>query len=161
MDWFLFWLSFFFGWFCDWNSMGCGSGDWMVVGRCWLDLQQTGMNTNKEEREREKLIKYCIQNYSNRIYLHSYYSILYIYKGLERLMHVFFVLYCVNFFTFCILQWLIQLLYVSRMTNQIQLKWPYFLSSIYSKGHKAVCGLKVSRKIKSRLTLEDRVRCFY
>ena len=46
--------------------------------------------------------------------------------------------------------------------SQIQLKWPYFLSSIYNKGHKArVCGLKVSRNVKSRLTLEDMVRCFY
>ena len=40
-----------------------------------MDLQQTGMDTNKEEREKEKLIKYYMQSYSNRVYLHGYCSI--------------------------------------------------------------------------------------
>ena len=35
---------------------------------------------------------------------------LYIYKGLERLMLVFFVQYFVNFYALYILQWLMQLL---------------------------------------------------
>ena len=35
--------------------------------------------------------------------------------------------------------------------SQIQLKWPYFLSSIYSKGHKAsVCGLKKCQEKKNQ-----------
>ena len=28
----------------------------MVVGQCWVDLKQTGMNTDKEERERKREI---------------------------------------------------------------------------------------------------------
>ena len=47
----------------------------VVVGQCWVDLMQTGTDTvgwicsklgwtQKEEGEREKLIKYCIQSYS-------------------------------------------------------------------------------------------------
>ena len=46
-----------------------------MVGRCWVDLKQIGMDivgwicsylgwTQTKKREREKLIKYCIQSYS-------------------------------------------------------------------------------------------------
>ena len=38
---------------------------------------------DKEEREKEKLVKYYRQSYSNRVYLHGYVAFLYIYKGLE------------------------------------------------------------------------------
>ena len=66
----------------------------MVVGRCWLDLQQTGMNTDKEEREREKLIKYCLQNYNNCVYLQRF-------RKTDAC--VFCAILC-KFCTFCILQ---------------------------------------------------------
>ena len=39
---------------------------------------------------------------------------LYIYKGLERLMLVFFVPYCVNFYTLYILQWCSRFVYLQR-----------------------------------------------
>ena len=126
------WFSFVFGWFCDWNIMGCDGLWWLgdvgwicrdVVFFKWKEKRDMEIwrkkrvkqireetDIDKEEREKEKLVKYYRQSYSNRVYLHGYVAFLYIYKGLEWLMLVFFVPYCVNFFTFCILQWLMQLL---------------------------------------------------
>ena len=43
-----------------------------MVGQCWVDLKQTRINTDKEEREREreKLIKYCIQSLHCSIFVY-------------------------------------------------------------------------------------------
>ena len=38
---------------------------------------------DKEEREKEKLVKYYRQSYNNHVYLHDYVAFLYIYRGLE------------------------------------------------------------------------------
>ena len=39
------------------------------------------------------------------------------YKAIEGLMHVIFMLYCVNFCTFCILDLLMQLLLICKRHN--------------------------------------------
>ena len=51
--WLILWLEYHGLW---WVVRGCGGGDWGVVGQCWVDLKQTGMNTDKEERERKREI---------------------------------------------------------------------------------------------------------
>ena len=44
-----------------------------------------------------------------------------IYKALHGLMHVFFMLYCVNFYNFCILDSLMQLLLEMKFQKSIVL----------------------------------------
>ena len=85
-----------------------------MVGRCWVDLKQIGMDivgwicsnlgwTQTKKREREKLIKYCIQSYSNRAYMHYYCStFVYIHNFASTDISVFWVK-CVKLTTFCIL----------------------------------------------------------
>ena len=100
LDWFLVWFSFVFGWFCDWNIMDCDElwwwwlGDgWAVSGVCAANLGQT--QTKKREREREKLLKYRIQSYSNRVYLHGYCTIfVYLQRFRKTNASVFCVMLC-------------------------------------------------------------------
>ena len=86
----------------------------------WYGGDRDGRESGGEEREfmekrenmtwefREKTIK-KIKCKALDIYMITVAS-LDIYKPLQSLMHVYFMLYCVNFCTFCILHSLMQLL---------------------------------------------------
>ena len=95
-----FWLILWLEYLGLWWIVVVVIGWWLGSVECMC--KKLGTNTDKEERarEREKLLKYYIQSYSNRVYLHGYCST-FVYLQMFRKTNasVFCVMLC-KFFHF-------------------------------------------------------------